>query len=333
MDAKLECKIREFYGFERLTLLDRLGGLSAVNLKVQLDAGLFVLKRFRSNNEEDVFRMEAVTALLDRSSLPVSLPLAGKGGALHFELDGRYHALFPFVEGMTLHEPSLTAPSLSSAAILLSQLHRVDVPQSVGLMSKGESRAPAEVFRDTARAFLARACAIPLEESTRNLIKQLIKAKVRMLAILSKARGSLGTPTARHLVHGDFHNENLIFDSEGNVVRVLDFEETHLNHRVRDVFSFINHACCNTGFGSANMEKATLFLRSYNAMYALTDQEVEGGAIGLIEGLCSSLFLERVVVDEGNAELISILERDLRKVNYFATHAETWISELRSAGK
>lgn len=328
MDEDIAERLRELYGIEHSHLLSRLGGLSTINLKVELDARVFVLKQFRSTNEEDVVRFEEVADLLNANALPVALPIVDRWRARHFELDGRYHALFPFVEGMTLHEPSLTEASLSSAAVHLARLHRIEVPAGLRLARRRDRPGLAVPAPERAASVLERARTSPLPEPVLDLLRRVIEAKVALLA--AGPRASLKASTAEHLVHGDFHNENILFDSTGNVVAILDFEETHLGHRARDVFTFVNFACCNTGFSDDNLTKAKYFLESYDSSHLLTEREIEAGAADLVRDICGRFFLEEELLRTGHAELIGYLERDLRKIDYFERHAGDLTTALLS---
>lgn len=169
-----------------------------------------------------------------------------------------------------------------------------------------------------------------LRKSIDHLTKELIQIKLDTLK--NHIPNDLFYSDAEHhnLVHGDFHNENILFDESQNIVRLLDFEETHLGHRVEDVMHFIFLACCNSGFNDSNIKKARFFTQAYKNLYPLSDREFLFGLNFKLFKESSSFFIENMLYQTGHPVFVKLLERDLIKLTYFrdSKNKKCWIESI-----
>lgn len=326
--SDMENRIQKLYGFKDIVWLGKLGGLSSINYEIRANKRSFVLKKYRSSRVKDILKIERVSNFLSENCLPVLPAILNKEKRAHFRFDDELFGIFPKTEGIVLHEPSFSEPTLALTASLLSKLHRLN-PSSLGLSSLDRRVVSKKLIEAEADKTLClvreKSLGLKVDRLTQKLIEKKIEAITNLFSI------DLFQPYLRsgQLVHGDFHNENLLFDkNHRDIVRLLDFEEVHLGHRVEDVIHFTMLACCNSGYGEENLRKARFFVQKYNSRFPLRAEEIFFGVHFELYKEFSSFFLERELYDKRDPFLIKFLERDLNKVFYFNNNLNKFIEDL-----
>ena len=111
------------------------------------------------------------------------------------------------------------------------------------------------------------------------------------------------------LVHGDFHNENILFDHH-HLVGLLDLEKFCIGNPFSDLMHFIRLACFNSRFLTNNFLKAKIFAQQYLLLRPCSDAEVEGGYMNYIYEQVQSVFLENLYLENRDPFLLKMILRD-----------------------
>lgn len=333
IQQELTTSLKTLYGFKEVVWLGRLGGLSSLNYEIRGDGNLFVLKKYRSKIEEEVERIENISQFLESHNLPAIPPFISSRQKRHFFENGKIFALYPKTQGTILHEPTFTPHALQMAAQLLAKFHQLKPPANLRLEKLYTNKINnfKLKFRSDSEQIISLISQRSLDRRVDDLTKDLILAKTDFLNQFPFE--DLFSPylDANQLVHGDFHNENLLFDeSHQKIVRLLDFEETHLGHRVEDVMHFILLACCNSGYEKSNLEKAKTFLQSYSEAFPLSRPEILFGLHFELFKEFSSFFLERCLFETRDYFLVQFIERDLKKARYFTNNLNSFLQDIIS---
>jgi len=83
------------------------------------------------------------------------------------------------------------------------------------------------------------------------------------------------------MLHGDVHKENILFDKDGEVIALIDFESARFAPLIRDVSTAMRNFACNhsasdpLSYKKFSPEKAKTFLESYNEERTLTPKELK----------------------------------------------------------
>ncbi len=295
----------EKYATSDISVVKYAGGVSAENYVVRCGERELILKRYQGSVATSL-RLEAVTIFLKNNGIPVVEPVESVTGDRHALIQGRMYALYPLVPGVTLHERSLTQNSLSKAAALLVKLHELRASSYLRLESSDQQRTD----HSTAMRRLHRTMRKFQRKDSADLVTRLLTIKAKILTRLREAENmAVGSST---LIHGDYHNENLLFNSDGDVTALLDLEDVRTGHAVEDVVMFIMLACFNSGFGPSNVEKASHFIHAYRKKATLTREDLELGLVNYLHKACSSVFLEdRLTVQP---KVASMIERDTQRL-------------------
>jgi aminoglycoside phosphotransferase (APT) family kinase protein len=133
---------------------------------------------------------------------------------------------------------------------------------------------------------------------------------------------------SNHLVHGDFYNENILLDKSNRVISFLDLEEIHLGHRMEDIAKFLLYACFNSEIGNNKLTLAKSFLKQYSKQTSITNEEIQFGIYFELYRMCSSLFIEKLLYKTKDLSLVNLLERDLKKIQFFKENLLRFIEDL-----
>lgn len=313
-DRLLE-QIKLHYGFSDIQWVGRIGGLSAQNDEVTAESSPLILKNYLDKTEEDVLRIEKITQFLCDHSIPAVPALISNYRESHFTFEKKLFALFPKTSGQILHEPQLTEKSLTAVATLLAQIHKIDI-DSLKISELPNRTFPHKNTQLTIDTVLSSMKRGSLDISYERQVLDLLQTKLETLSNYIPLDFIHSHLQCKSFVHGDFHNENIIFDDSLKITRLLDFEESHIGCRVTDVLHFVLIACCSTGFQLSHLEKAQFFVRKYCDIFPLTHEEVVCGIYCALLKDCRSFFIEKKLYETNNLFFIHLVKRDLEKIIY-----------------
>lgn len=313
--AALLQPLREAYGFSDLVWGELLGGLSSQNMAFVADGSEYALKCYGPGARAQLARLEQLAVYLSGQNFSAPVPLLARSGQRHIAVDEAVYAVSRRCPGRVLHQGGLTTTGLESAAMHLHRLHGLGAGASAWL---GAPRAPlAFDAASHAHATLReRIAARHLQCEHRDLISESLALKQEVLSSLDPMPSIvLGVD----FVHGDFHNENLLFDTHHQVTCVMDYEESGFGCGAIDVVNFIQFACCNDGFGSEQLQRAQTFIRAYSAFAPLTGKQVQIGWDYFFWRLSASIFMEERLADD-DAFFVTFTQRDIHKMRAHLQH-------------
>lgn len=318
------------YSFKNVEVEQKLGGLSSLNYKIKSDGRYFVLKCLGLKEVSKLEKVESMVSLLQEKGWPVPAFMPNHVSKICTMIEDYYFVLYPFVEGVILHEATLTQTALESAGEFLANFHQIQPTCLLANQTEGELEFDMEKIKKQAALLLEKIKKNTFGEQADQIAEALIKIKldtVENILLDTKFRQSLNT---KDLVHGDFHNENLIFDEKHHVKFLLDFESIHLGHRMEDVMRFIQFACFNTGYSDQNFLKAHYFLSAYKNVYSFDKAALRFSLQHSLFASCSSFFLENSLYEQRNSSVIDMLKRDLKKLRYFQYNLDEFLERLEA---
>lgn len=263
-----ECinQIKSLYGFSNpnLSRVDR--GLATKNYFVEEGGGKYFLKAY--DDKVDSGRVQEIFKSMEyfsKNGIPAVMPLSTQSGRSYFDSDGRLYALFPFVDGKILDPHEFNIDHIKKIAKLQGSLHKVgfEFPE------KGEFRKASLKFFDY-EAFLVEA-----DEVHKDIVKkdniddvdkewiELIEKKVKY--VNSNPRGQVESLGPQTLAHGDFHNENIIWnDGSGEIIGLVDFDLARVDFYHVKVLKTIDLIIFERGYGDESYELAQTYLKEYS---------------------------------------------------------------------
>lgn len=200
----------------------RIGGLSSRNYKFEARGRLWVAKCFLRSDGAHLAKLARLFAFLQVKKFPTPVPRPTLSGRLFHVASSYAVAVLPFQTGATLHQEEFSASAAADAARQIGRMHTMKPPPDLArLLAVPALPRPCEAsFLRTKRALTARLDgAAPGIDAT--LVRRSLAQKERYLSDMPEE--TFGLDSSDAIVHGDFHNENVLFDAAGRVVAVLEF--------------------------------------------------------------------------------------------------------------
>ncbi len=184
-------------------------GTVNTNLRVELDAGPLFLRVNEGKSEDDVRREAAIVAHVAARGVPTPVPLVTPAGEPFVTWHGERVSAFPWLAGRTLARAELAPAHAAAAGGALAALHLAGRDFSDKRAGRYEPPEIAARF-----AHIAKLARPELAGAVRTLAPE--------LAALARGRTRV---LPEGLVHGDLFVDNVLYDDDGGLVAVIDFEQ------------------------------------------------------------------------------------------------------------
>lgn len=253
------------------------GGLANSNYRVQVplrsEGGekSFVVKVCDEKTREELLVQCAALACARAGGVRVAacIPrLAGGGYVLEHSLEGRTLRvmLYEFLSGATGENEAANEAQVRSVGEELARLHSIATSRQGCLQPCGTQLPPFPMGVAAIRPFLDAEC--PQALRAHPFVTDLAVG-VEEFAAAETAHTSL----PRGIVHGDLFMDNIVFQSNGEVDGLLDFEEVCHAALLLDVAMTICGCCYKKGESLPDPGLSQAFLRAYNDGRAMTEEE------------------------------------------------------------
>ena len=307
-------------------------GFLSRNWRVETTEATYFLKQYRFEQEDRVRAAHAAKFFFANTGIPAILPLPHKSGDTILHVDGKYYGLFPFVEGGQYQRDEIPRAALESMAQMQAFIHRAG--RAV--------RLPPVRVRDGSKnyaRFLARAEQIRRQIPRENpatfdqLARRTLDLKLRLAAQHRAAIEQIKL-TPDHLVHGDYHSDNLFFDAQQQVSHIFDWERTETTARGLHLVRTIAFDCFERAdnymavYSDENFEKARRYLRAYHDVYPIRRSEFARACRVWYLQMMISLWVERTHYLDGSERVDVFLQSEHGMLQYYAAHFEEYVERI-----
>lgn len=253
----------------------RTGGFTAENHRVVSDRGDILVKVLPAAEDgvgvaEAVARIWSAAGVLVALGLPTPPPLPTLAGEQSLVCDDASVVVLRWIDGEVRRGPELTEAHLAAVGRALATLHCAAVADGIPA-APVPYRDDVDVAGLRAELFRVRHDVVARGETWRPLVRY-VDFKVERLSKIERAPALRRTS----LVHGDFHNENLLFLGE-RLVGILDLEWFGLGVPADDVVLFLQLACFNPDYSDPAFQRAGTVLTGYREVRPLGADELHEG--------------------------------------------------------
>lgn len=305
-------------------IIEKLGGFSSDNYIATINGKKLFFKVYKNKSLYEVEKLENIVVELSSHNLPVAKPITIENQQ-KFIKDGQIASLFPLIDGKSLHGNQINSNLFSEIVSVIGSFNNIKNIKSVNQTTQDlyENKiARLEDMDNMLKYIKENPIAADIDGDTTKLLiikKQLVEEidTNDFIPFLRK----------KDLVHGDFHNENLLF-KDNKLVGIVDFELSHWGNRMEDIINFILFAFCNNDFSDKNLIASKEFLKEYHKEYPFTFSELKFGVDFNIYRFASSVVLEEILYKEKNMFFYELIKRDLRKFQYFKQNKIKFIKSL-----
>lgn len=204
------------------------------NCRVELAGNdvVFVRKHWTGRPRERIEAEHRLIAWVAERGIPVPAPVRTVAGDSVVSFGGAEWAVFPWAEGVPPIRGQMQRRQVFEAGAMHGRIHRVllDYPESVELVLP-----PAfDVVRSVRHQ--ERILAVAQEQRAEDWIVEGLTFQLEQLRKHGTNASEAGL--SRSPSHGDYHDQQLLFDSDGKVTAVTDWEMFGMRPRAWEVVRF-----------------------------------------------------------------------------------------------
>ncbi|MDE2019459.1 MAG: phosphotransferase [Patescibacteria group bacterium] len=292
MDTELKKLIKKLYGLsiDKSVLIKE--GFMGHNRALYCGKEKYFLKRYYFTDEPKIKEVHRVKKFFSSKGIPVILPMQARNHSTYFCFDGRYYALFPFVNGRKLFSEKLTAKALRSSGEMLARIHLISKRRAPFKLADQFSSWNTEQFLKDAEHIITIIQRKKKKSCFDFAALEVLKVKMDFARKNRVAFAGLHLEND-HLIHGDYHAKNLFFDNADNVEWVFDFEKTQIAPRIMEMIRSAIIVCFDGRFTKKNFKKAEEYIGAYTKLYPLKKAEVESGLTAFVVKHMHSVWVEK----------------------------------------
>lgn len=283
------------------------------NYRVPTDTGdLFIRIHQKGRSRERVLREQRVAMWAGERGVPVLKPLADARGATTWNVRNRWVSVYPFVAGRTLRHDALDPNGAALLGELQGQLHATlrDFPAE-GMPESSELTWDTEA----SIALLSRVDDLiryyPAPGEARLRAQRGLRERLELLESAEPRPSFEFAMVPRQVTHGDFHERNVLFSEDGQVLAVVDWEGTSLAPRVFELL----RAIAFMRLWEPPLLDA--YLDSYRRSVSLEREECEAGVEMWWQHDLHDTRAFREVFIEGNRRFEPFLEQNATRLAVF----------------
>ena len=252
---------------------------------IKTKRGSFALKAYTSALDEPAILFEhSIIQFLQSADYPTPGLVENRFGQTLTSVADRHYVCYEFVEGRRYSDYFLSRKTseqvLAQSGQALARYHRLITGfEPMGCKTDGFRPGTRERWDGKDWYLNELALAYPYLFSETGVSKiplitdQWSALESKFVALYDKLEGDNPASLPVLPIHGDFGPYNLFFKDD-KLTAVLDFECAHLDWRLADVLAAIVRFARRRRNG-LDQEKATMFLKSYQAIWPLEAVEVE----------------------------------------------------------
>jgi len=201
-----------------------LGGLFNVNLKIETNKGLYVI-RIRSGiaSKEHLDYQQSIMSILKSYGIPVLTLITTKDGRNYSYYKDRFVQINPYVKG---NKFSNNLIQIFSSGKMLCKIHKALADVKAGPLPKWSNYPSNNILIEGLNK---------LKNMKDNLTKKEIrKADNLYKKVMNKWR-EIKIDLPETVIHGDWHPWNQLYSNDGTVKCIMDFDFIQRAERIHDV--------------------------------------------------------------------------------------------------
>lgn len=294
-------------------------GYLSQNYILNSDNNHFFLKQYANYTEQQIDEIHHVKKYFADSGIPIILPIETVSGKTYFTLKDKFYALFPFINKKTVDRKDLSKKSLQSLAHMLAKMHLLSKDGYPNIINQYQKFWDSKDFLVTSEIILDKLKHIEPKNDFDRLALKTLKLKMNIVKNNKVTPEDLNIQN-NHLVHGDYHEKNVFFDDNGDVEYVFDLEKAGVGIKLFEIIRSMDLICLNGEFSKENIEKAQIYLKSYNDKYPMSRDELHRGINFYYIKKAHSLWVEKEHYINDNMRVDCFLEKEYSMLKYYSKH-------------
>ena len=327
MKLELLSIIANLYNLPKIRFISQVTeGFLSFNFILMHGDTKYFLKQYVTADEARVREIHGVYLFLSKQGIPVIVPIQNKNNTDSFQFQKAQYALFPYVEGIKIARKDLSKDLFKNMGEMLARIH---------LCGKGYQGARKRQNRfDKEKFYMRLEKVLPLIEADKaktNFGKLAHSSVVLRKSIIETnpfVKENVDLPND-HLIHGDYHNDNMFFNANSDIEFIFDLDKTEVGPRVFELVRSVMYVCFDSAFEDQNFENARTYLSAYRSLYPISDEEVRKGMIMLFFTKIQSMWIERMHYLDNNVRVDHFLEKEIILLDYLKDNFNIFLKKIK----
>ncbi len=240
------------YGLKAIDLIPIQGGIQNTNYFLVCEDQQYVLTVFEDMDEQAAGELVPVLEHLGQAGVAVPVPLSHSGKAIH-SIKGKPAQIAPRMLGE--HPMPATKAQAEAIAIAQAKMH----------VALKDFKLEREFVRDHAYWYA-------VAQEIKPSLNAADKVLLGKLLGLYEALTAVYTDRPRGFIHSDLFRDNTLFEGD-QLNGILDFYELNKDELLFDIAITLNDFCTDYPAVTLNEERAVAFLKAYESIRPLTEDE------------------------------------------------------------
>lgn len=329
MNQKLKKLIEQKYNIGKIKNITKSSrGYLSHNYIIKTDGQKYFLKKKQTlnNNDEKMNFICQATIFFAHQGIPIIEPIKTKDEKYFFKFEKNFHLLFPYVTGIKRERGKLSGKQIESMGAMMAKLHlagRNGYPILERRITKSWSK---NRFYQTYNEVIE---VIKGKKKLDQIDKLFLEEMELKKDFVDKNTLSLEDfkLKSNHLVHGDYHDSNVLFDGKSNVKYIFDLKSV-ITPRVLELIRTIDMIFFKPKISERSFACAKLFLKSYQAIYPISKEELTNGIRARITKSYYTLWKEEEYYLNGNKSVSRIIASTIIGIKYYNDNTDIFIEKL-----
>lgn len=328
MDEFILRAIEDLYDVEGLRFVSKITeGYLSNNFILESRGKKFFLKQYRYDDLEKIREIHQVKFFFAKGGIPVILPLSSAANEYIFEFGKKYYSLFPFIAGRIIRRINRSERAFASAGEMLARIHLLSKDGHPDILHSYFNLWDKDEFFKELAEIKGKITSLEPATDFDKLAHQAMSYKAELVEKSTISFEDLGL-RRDHIIHGDYHGNNIFYDDSDNVQWVFDIEKANIAPRSFEIARCVDFMCFANSFEEENFVDANCFLAAYSAVYPIERKELGAGFTAFYLKGIHSLWVEREHYLDKNFRVDHFLESDIEKTRYYTEHLKEFINKL-----
>ena len=265
------------FNFDKIISLTSITkGYSSQNFQITTDDGnKYFLKKY-DHEIKDFDFIEYAEGFFFHGGFPVIQPRISKTGPKYVKYKRCMYSVYPFIDAQFVPSRHLTDQHAFNLGCFLAKMHKYSEDNRKSYLPYVKKFKPPRladkndilrIYYNVLRSLEKRSKRDELDDSVYSLLQQ----KVEYIKKNHKPCKLDLENEKEVLLHGDFNNENVFFDTSANIIDIFDFDRVFVGYALYELISSLIIIFFDN-FEEQNFNRASKFLEGYKLIKHINRQ-------------------------------------------------------------
>ncbi len=329
MDSNLIDYLNQAYKLDILEQVEKVtGGFLSDNYRLETKSGQkFFLKQHRHTDENVIRQVMIIEKYFSDHKIPIILPISDLHNQSYFKYQENFYSLYPYINAKSVSRKTISDKALEQMGIMLGKIHLAGKNADKSKFSQRSNNLKVTKFYNRYPILLE---AITTQTDPTNYDTQalkLLKLKLEMSKSQTWEESELQMPYD-HLIHGDYHDQNIFFNENEEVTHIFDLEKSEIAPRLFELIRSIDYVCFNNGYTQEVYNKALIYRNAYHHVYPIPKVELRKTLNAYVSSKTHDTWILHEHYITKSTRQDDLFPYHIAGINYLKDNYQTWINKL-----